>query len=77
LPDDIEPFPYWLLLGLVNLGGGDAQNYVIVPVGDGDFLLQDDNVGVLNDLDNNELVELGDVEEEENQVHSEVVHILS
>lgn len=99
LPDDIEPFPHWLLhlLGLANPGGGgDVQNYMIVPAGDGGFLLPDegvgdiddnddidasssssseldDNEGVLNDLDNNELVVLGDMEEGENQVHSKVV----
>lgn len=102
LPDDIEPFPHWLLhlLGLANPGGGDVQNYMILPVGDGGFLLpdegvgdmddnddidvsssssseMDDNEGVLNDLDNNELVVLGDMEEGENRVHSKVVYRLS
>lgn len=99
LPDDIEPFPHWLLhlLGLANPGGGDVQNYIILPVGDGGFLLPDegvgdiddndassssssemgDNEGVLNDLDNNELVVLADMEEGENQVHSKVVYRLS
>lgn len=101
LPDDIEPFPHWLLhlLGLANPGGGDVQNYIILPVGDGGFLLPEegvgdiddddidassssssemgDNEGVLNDLDNNELVVLADMEEGENQVHSKVVYRLS
>ncbi|PNF27459.1 hypothetical protein B7P43_G12955 [Cryptotermes secundus] len=102
LPDDIEPFPHWLLhlLGLANPGGGDIQNYIVLPVGDGGFLLPDeglgdiddnddidassssssevsDNEGVLNDLDNNELVVLADMEEGENQVHSKVVYRLS
>jgi hypothetical protein len=85
LPDDDEPFPHWLLhlLRLANAGGGDIQNYMVVPAGDGHFLLPDEGVGdvddddsdalsssssemgeierVLNDLDNNELVVMGDI----------------
>jgi hypothetical protein len=84
LPGDDEPFPHWLLhlLRLANPGGGDIQNYVVLPAGDGGFILPDEGVGdvdddidapssssseigdierVLNDLDNNELVVMGDI----------------
>lgn len=62
LPDDIQPFPHWLLhlLNLANHGGGDLQNYMI---GGGDFIMPDEGVGdIVNENDDSDNSEVGDSE---------------